>query len=187
MRTVAATPGGLFDIMEYRTGRLAALFIPLILLAACASGQQRTARLLDQRMQNRLATEIAAGQAVVEKVPEGERVTLLGPSLFPNDTQTLDNRTPDIRANVIEGLLDPRLMRVQVADNSTLPAVQRDARVRNVADYFTANGLGSVLLPGDAAPVTGGPAGLVMTISLACPPHDWFIGYRDGRARPVCD
>lgn len=171
--------------MQHLAGRLAVLSIPLILLAACASGEQHTARVLDQRMQRRLATEIAAGQAVVEKVPAGERVTLLGPSLFPNDTQTLDNRTPDIRANVIEGLLDPRLMQVQVADNSTLPADQRVARVRNVENYFIANGLGSVLVPAAAPPVVGGPAGLIILVSLACPPHDWYIGY--GRMRPVCD
>ena len=73
----------------------------------------------------------------------------------------------------------------------TLPANQRDTRVRNVEDYFTANGLGSILVPteagpagtapGEAGPVVAGPAGLTITISLQCPPsRDRYIGYRDG-------
>ena len=64
---------------------------------------------------------------------------------------------------MIEALLDPSLMRVAVADTSTLPADQRDTRIRNVEDYFTDNGLGFVLVPAEAAPParrtgwTGGP------------------------------
>jgi hypothetical protein len=188
--------------MNHHAGRLAVLFISLFSLAACGSGQQHTERLLDQRLQHRLASEVAAGQAVVQKVQSGDRVTLLGPSLFANGPQALDNQAPDVRANVIEALLDPRLMQVQVADSSALPANQRDARVQNVTDYFTANGLGPAVVPattgpldtlsggtiaGGAVPADAGPTGLVLTISVTCPPRDWFIGYRDGKSRPVCD
>jgi hypothetical protein len=165
----------------------AVLFIPLILLTACGSGQQRTAQLLDQRLQVTLGPEIAAGQATVQKVATGDRVTLLGSSSFPNGPRALDDQSLDIRADVIEALLDPRLMQVQVADSSTLPAVQRDVRVRNVEQYFTANGLGPVLVPADPAPASAGPAGLGITISVVCPGPDGFSGYRDGRARPVCE
>jgi hypothetical protein len=167
--------------------RHAVVISPLILLAACGSGPSHTTRLLDQRLNASLAADVAAGRATVQTLPDGDRVTLLGPSSFPDDAKTLDDQTPDVRANVIEGLLDPTLMRVQVADTSTLPDYQRDVRVRNVAQYFVANGLGPVLVPSgsDAAPV--GTAGLVLTIHVDCPTPNGLIGYGDGRSHPVCD
>jgi hypothetical protein len=167
--------------------RHAVVLTPLILLAACGSGPSHTARLLDQRLNASLAGDVAAGRATVQTLPDGDRVTLLGPSSFPDDTKTLDDQTPDVRANVIQGMLDPTLMRVQVADTSTLPAYQRDVRVRNVAQYFVANGLGPVLVPPgpDAAPV--GAAGLVLTIQLDCPRPNGSAGYGDGGSHPVCD
>jgi hypothetical protein len=177
---------------KQHAGRLTFLTVFLMSLAACGSGQQHTEQLLDQRLHYRLASEVASGQAVVQKLQSGDRVTLLGLSTFTNSRQALDNQAPDVRANVIEALLDPRLMQVQVDDSSVLPVDQRDARVQNMMDYFAANGLGSVVVPagsvaGGAAPADAGPPGLVLTISVACPPGDWFIGYRDGSARPNCD
>lgn len=83
---------------------------------------------------------------------------------------------PAIRANVIEGLLDPTLTRVQVADTSSLPAAQRTVRVRNVETYFAVNGLGSVLVPAGAGQADAGPEGLTITISVCPPPND-RIGY----------
>jgi hypothetical protein len=172
--------------MTRRIGCHAALLISLVSLAACESGQQHTERLLDYRLHDRLGVDVSAGRAVVEKVPGGDRVTLLGPSSFPSDKSALDDQTPDVRANVIEGLLDPSLMRVQLADSAALPANQRETRVANVSQFFTANGLGGVLVPADAA-TPAGPAGLAITILLQCPQRDWRTGYGDGKSRPVCD
>jgi hypothetical protein len=163
------------------------LLTPLLLVAACGSGQQHTVRLLDQRLEAGLASEIAAGRAVVRPTAGGAEVTLLDTTLFPNDARSLDDQFPDVRADVIEGLLDPNLMQVQVADTSALPAYQQDTRLRNVQDYFTANGLGTVLVPAAAAPAAGAPAGLNLTIDVRCSPPDDRSGYGDGRARPVCD
>jgi hypothetical protein len=174
--------------MNRHTGRGAVLLIPLILLAACASGQQQTTRLLQQRLQVSLAPDVAGGRASVQTLPDGALVTLLEPSSFPNDKKALDDATkPDVRANVIQGLLDPSLMRVAVADTSTLPAYRRDTRVANVAQYFTLNGLGGVLVPAGAAPPATGPAGLAITIVVQCPPRNGRTGYGDGTSKPVCD
>ena len=168
--------------------RAAALLTSLFLLAACSSGQHTT-RLLNDRMQARLAPEIAAGRAVVQPLPDGTRVTLLDSSLFPNSAKALDNTYPDVRANVLEGLLDPSLMRVQVADTSTLPPYQQDTRIRNVEDYFTANLLGIVLVPGQPIPPGVAPAGLNITVSVQCPPRNsrTVYGDDDGRSTPVCE
>jgi len=171
---------------------IALILIPLLLLGACGSlgsPQQRTTRLLDQRLRDQLAPDIAAGRAVVQDVPDGVQVTLLEPSMFPNDPKGLDVQNSDVRADTIQGLLDPRLMRIQVADTSTLPPNQRDIRVDNVRQYFVANGLGSTLVPPDAAggAAGAGPAGLAITVGVQCPLPDGYIGYRDGKARPRCE
>ena len=176
------------DHEERSAGRLAVVLSPLFLIGACGpSPQQRTVRLLDDRLQAQLAPDIAAKRATVQALPDGARVTLLNSSSFPNGPKVLDNQYSDVRANVIEGLLDPALMRVQVADTSALPADQRDTRVLNVKTYFTVNGLGSVLVPAEAAPAGAGPAGLTITIGVQCPPPDGRAGYSDGQARPMCD
>jgi hypothetical protein len=176
--------------MNRRASHLVVLLGPLLLVAACGpSPQQNTTRLLNDRMQTQLAHDIAIGRAAVQPLPDGVRVTLLGSSMFANDVKALDDQLPVIRADVIEGLLDPTLMRVQVADTSALPANQRNTRVQNVEAYFADNGLESVLVPANPAQVTAaaGPAGLTITVEVQCPPPDHHIGYRDGLSRPVCE
>ena len=181
--------------MHPQARRLAVLFSPLFLIAACSSGQQHTTRLLNQRLQAQLAPDIAAGNVTLQPLPEGAQVTLLGPSLFSNKVRTGEDQRPDLRSAVIEGLLDPRLMQIQLADTSNLPDNQRNARIRDVSRYFVAYGLGSTLQPSDVppqavAPGPGGsaPPGLTITINIQCPSRPgWFFGYTDGRAWPVCD
>jgi hypothetical protein len=174
-------------MMTRHAGRTAVLLGPLLLAACGGSAQQRTTQLLDNRLADRLAPAVATGHVALQRLPDGARVTLLDPSMFPNDAQTLDGQGPDLRANVIEGLLDPRLMRVQVTDTSTLPPDQQALRVRNVAGYFIDNGLGPVLVAPTAQPANAGPAGLRLTINVACPPPNGFIGYGDGTSKPVCE
>ena len=176
--------------MDPRASRLFALLSPLLLLTACGLfGQPETARRLDDRLQARLAPDIAAGKAVVQALPDGARVTLLGPSQFPVDEQALDDQKRDVRASVIEGLLDPSLMQVQFTDTAALPEYQRDIRVRNMARYFQANGLGSTLrgAPPRQAPPAGAPAGLRIDVTLQCPPGRGGAGYGNGQSMPVCD
>jgi hypothetical protein len=62
---------------------------------------------------------------------------------------------------------------IAVADTSALPADQREARVRNVIEYFKANGVGQTILPDTAPPpaVATAPPGLTLTVLLDCPAH----------------
>jgi hypothetical protein len=171
---------------------LALLVVPLLGVSACgSSGPNRTAQLLDQRVEMQMAPDIASRRAVVQSLPDGARVTLLDSSLFPNNADTLDNRISDPRANIVEGLLDPSLMRIEVADTSTLPANQRDTRVRNVTEYLRVAEVGASLQPAEpslATPAASAPAGLTVTITVQCPPRraSWN-GYGSGASEPVCD
>lgn len=164
--------------------------LPLILAACGAAKQERSVRLLDRRLHRTLASDIAVGKAVVQRVPGGVRVTLLTPGQMPDDEVAASNRDYDARASVIEALLDHRMMRVQVTDTGGTPTDWQGARVRDTEVYFAAFDLANVLEP--AATPAGGPAGLAMTIHVICPswPHSWTDsdwGYGSGRSGPECE
>jgi hypothetical protein len=180
--------------MTTRTAGLAVLISTLLLMTACgSSGQSGTAQRLDQRLETRMAPDVAAHRATVQSLPDGARVTLLDTTLFPNTADTLDNRISDPRANIVEALLDPSLMRIQVADSSTLPVDQRDTRVRNVTEYLQVSGLGASLQPTEpsqampSGPVTSVAAGLVVTVTVQCPHRTSRTAYDNGESQPVCD
>lgn len=167
-----------------------AILLPSLLVGACSSREQQSASLLDQRLRTRMASDIAAHRASLEQVPYGDRVTLLDNSAYPATTDALDDRESDPRASVIEALLDPELMQVQVADTSALPDDQRATRVRNVVDYFASNGIGAAPLYADAGTPIGSPApvvgGLAITINVACPHRNDGSGYDSGQRKPGC-
>jgi hypothetical protein len=174
--------------------RLAVLLSPLLLAGGCGTfGHQGTARLLQSRLQDQLAPDINAGTVALQTLPDGARVTLLGTSPFPDGKKAQDDKHRDLRASVIEALLDPSLMRIQLADTSALPEAQRDLRVQNVAQYFGAYGLGSTLqpaVPSQAMPpgLAGtAPAGMTITITVQCPGRYHGAGYGSGISMPVCD
>lgn len=172
--------------------QLAALLPVLMLVAACSSDDEGSVRMLDQRLRSQLAGDIEANRASVQQVPGGDRVILLDNGVYRNSTDAMDGRERDPRASVIEALLDPQLMQVQVADVSTLPDERRDARLRNVVDYFTANGVPVTPVAtdpwlttaaGSSAPVVPGVA---ITINVVCPNRDDGSGYGSGRRKPGC-
>lgn len=156
--------------------RLTGLIAPLLLLAACGNnGQSRTTELLNDRLHATLAPDIAAGQAALKPLPNGALVTLLGNSDFPDQVDSQTNRYREVRASVIQGLLDPSLVHIAVADTSGLPVEQRTTRVHNVTQYFKDNGLALSLVPDGQAPaVPAGaavPQGVTITLVLDCPAH----------------
>jgi hypothetical protein len=176
--------------MDRHARRVAVLLSPLLILAACSSGQQNTTRDLNGRMQAELAPDIGAGNVALQPLPDGDRITLLGSSQFAADVRALDDQQRDVRASVVEALLDPRLMRINVVDTSELPPDQRQTRVNNVVRYFEAYGLAPSLQPGSPQqplPATTVPAGLIITVSVQCPRAYGEAGYGNGKADPMCD
>ncbi len=180
--------------MPTRTGRITGLLAPLLLLAACGdNGLSRTTERLNDRLQARLAPDIAAGTAALQPLPNGARVTLLGNSEFPDQVDAQAGRYREVRASVIEGLLDPSLVHIAVADTSGLTVAQREARVHNVTQYFKDNGLALTLLPEDQAPAiqpapsaAPGPQGLTITVVLDCPAHRQPDNWNYAPSIPSC-
>nr|WP_294514024.1 hypothetical protein [uncultured Rhodopila sp.] len=167
-------------------GRLTGLLLPLLLLGACSwdHGQHRATELLNDRLQARLAPDIAAGSAALQPTQNGAVVTLLGNSEFTEKVDAQTGTYREVRASVVQGLLDPSLIHIAVADTSGLTAEQRATRVHNVTQYFKDNGLTLSLLPEGQAPVVPSgaaaapaPQGVTITLLLDCPayqqPDNW--------------
>jgi hypothetical protein len=140
-----------------KAGRLAVLLCPLLLVAACSSGDP--AQRLGERLQLRLAPDIASGNATLEQFPNGSRVTLTEQSLFSSGGTELDDKGRYVLASVIEGLLAPRILQIEVVEAPWSPAWMQGARVQNVKQFFEDYGLGTTLQP--VIPPQGLPPGQV--------------------------
>jgi hypothetical protein len=155
--------------MRCKTGRSALLLSPLLLVAACASAEfHGSNRQVANRLQVRLRPDIAAGSAQVQRTPGSARVTIADQSLFPKGGTELDDNGRLILARVIEGLLDPHIMRVDVMDSPTAPGYVQSGRVEAVRQFFRENGLGAALPPPTAtvAPAGAAPQQLTITVSV---------------------
>jgi hypothetical protein len=191
--------------MPLRPPPVLGLLTPLLLLAACGSTdhiawESHTARqthmvaqTLNQRMAMRLADDVAAHTAAVQPLLDGTQVTLIDTTPVPGGPATELPGEGSARASLVEAMLDPSLMRIELSDTSSLPDDQRAQRISDLADYFRRYGLGQTLVPptqhvvlrSDAVPQP--PPGLTVTIAVLCPPdrHDGS-GYGSGAARPDC-
>jgi hypothetical protein len=154
-------------MMRFQTGRLVALFFPMLFVVACTSGNNSAAN-LGQRMQVLLAPDIAAGRVGLEQLPDGARVTLPEQSLFPPGRGELDDRGRFLLASVIQGLLDPGILRIDVAEPAPSPAYLQGPRAAAVRQFFVDYGLGSTLQPA-AVPqgsVDTAPQDLTISVSI---------------------
>jgi hypothetical protein len=160
-------------MMRIQAGRVALLLSPMLLVAACStlSGQARTTQVLDDRLEARLTPDIAAGRVTLERLPDGARVTLVEQSLFPVGGTDLTDNGRDVLTRVVQALVEPSLVRIEVAQSPATPAGLPDSRVQSVTRFFTDVGLAAVLQPSapDQAtpPVSTDttPPGLTITVS----------------------
>jgi hypothetical protein len=152
---------------RFQAGRRVAVLGSLLLVAACSCGNNSVAN-LDERLQLRLAPDIAAGRAGLEQLPDGARVTFPEQTLFPLGRTELDDRGRFVLASFIQGLLDPAILRIDVAEPTTSTSYIQGARARAVRDYFVDYGLGPSLVPA-AAPAgstDSAPQNLAITVSV---------------------
>jgi hypothetical protein len=144
-------------MMRFQAGRFVAAVAPLVLLAACASEPPATV-VQNDRMQARLAPEIAGSQLSVSPLPGGTQVAIPDQALFQPGSAKLSDKGRFVLTYVIQALLEPKILSIGVADASDSLQV---ARAQTVADYFSGHSLGPQLQPLDAPPpvVPVGPAG----------------------------
>jgi hypothetical protein len=159
---------------RFQPGRLAVLLCPLVLAVGCASGppHSRAARELGDRLQARLTPAIANGVAGLDRLPNGARVVLSDQVLFAPGSAALDERGRYLLASVMEGLLAPRLLQIDVTDAPGTPVSLHQARTQAVMqflrDYEIGPGLQFAALRQGDAP--GGradaPPGVAITVML---------------------
>jgi hypothetical protein len=163
-------------MIRFQACRAALLVGPIVLLAACgSSGVNQATGNLQDRLQAQLRPDIAAGQVTLQPLPAGARVAFRDPTVFAGGGVELDDKGRYVLASTIQALLDPRLMRVEVADTAATPYGDQTSRVQAVRDYFVTYGLGPTLQPTGSPTMTppgsvhAAPPGLTITINVQCP------------------
>jgi hypothetical protein len=150
-------------MMRLPANHRAILLGSLLLTAACSSGTPTPD--LNARLQARLAPQIATNQAAVQQLPDGSQVLLIDQSLFADGGAQLNDKGQYILASVIEGLLEPRLLRIEITDQPTSAYLQ-NARIQAVTQYFADYGLAPTLQP-PSAPIAATPPGTIIAIHVA--------------------
>lgn len=125
-------------MMRHRRLRLAISLTPILLAVGCASSSQRTAWELQNRLQARLTPGTANGRVGFEQLPDGVRVTVSEQSLFPYDSAKLDDRGRNLLTNLVESLLDPRLLQIDVSEATATPLSLQQARISAVTQFIQA-------------------------------------------------
>jgi hypothetical protein len=149
-----------------------------LLLAACAPSPNvgEMSRNLTRRLNDRLAPSIAGGTATVAQTPDGARVMLADTALFqPGSNTALGGGGETLVKGVVQGLLAPKYMQIEVAGSPATPAYVRLQQVDAVTAYFENYLLGPSLRPAGAVPETlpVGPPGSGMqgfTIAIRVAP-----------------
>jgi hypothetical protein len=141
--------------MRFQAWRLGLPIAPLLVVAACCgSSTERSTQDLYERMSARLAPDITAGRATLQPLPSGVGVTLVGGAVFTRGRSDLSEAGRDVMTGVIQALLEPRLLRIEV-ETSAAPGTLQAARVQSVAQYIRQTNLGvpiQVSFPTQGAP-----------------------------------
>ena len=149
----------------WRGWRMAAAFGSILLVAGCGL-QRETAWQLNARMQHGLAPEVAQHRAGVERVTDGTRVTLAEDALFAPGSAVLSAQGQFILASVVEGLMAPRLMEIQVTPGAMASPALRQARVAAVRQFFVDFALGRQLQASVSAPAAGASQAMAITVHV---------------------
>jgi hypothetical protein len=162
--------------MRFHPVRLAILLSPLLAATACTSLPWPINWLghapredLDSRLQMELAPELAAGRVSLRHTSDGTSVTFADQAVFAPGGADLNETGHAALTSVIQALIDPNLLHIEVAEATTTPASLQAARVQTVTGSFDHAGLAAAAQPPVAAPPM--PAntpveGLTITVRL---------------------
>lgn len=148
---------------RFRASCFACLFSSLLWMSACGSDFDQTRQDLDKRMNTQLAPDIAANRVALELLPDGERVTLVDPSLFSGGGTKMNSQGQEVLVAFIHALLEPRIYTLQVEDTRDTRRMQEGARATAVEQYLSEVGFGSQLQPYP-------PAQEILTDGVGTPP-----------------
>jgi len=150
---------------RYGGWRMAAAFGSIVLVAGCGV-QHETIWQLNARMRNRLAPEIAQHQAGVRRLQDGTQVTLAEDALFAPGSAVLSAQGQFILGSVIEGLMAPPLMEIEVTPSAAASPGLRQARVAAVRQFFTEYALGREVQASVSAPAPGASQAMAITVHV---------------------
>jgi hypothetical protein len=83
-----------------------------------------------------LAPAIASGEAGVQRLPDGARITLSDQVLFPPGSAVLTDHGRVLLTNLIEGLVAPPRLVIDVTDAARVPASLLQARTIAVTQFL---------------------------------------------------
>jgi hypothetical protein len=146
--------------------RTTAAFGSILLVAGCGSLQHETVQQLNARMQIGLAPQVAQQQAGVQPLQNGTQITLAEDTLFTPGSAALSARGQFILASVIEGLMAPPLMQIEVTPSATSSPYLRQARVAAVRRFFTNFALGPQLVASAPATNSTAPQSFAITVHV---------------------
>jgi hypothetical protein len=142
----------------------------LVLLVGCAS--ERSPQDLSDRLQVELSPELANGSVTLERLPDGARVTLPDQTLFPTGGAELDARGRFVLTSLVQALLAPPLLQVDVAGPAGTPMTLQQARVRAVTQFLEGIQVApNLLFTGlqEEPPATDGVAPQATTVTVTRP------------------
>ncbi len=144
----------------------------VLAVTACSStpSPDTIANDLMERLNVRLATEIASGRAAVQRLPDGARVTLADGTVFSVSGVTLDDKGRYTVASVIEALLAPRLLQIEVAGSAAASAPIQESQAGAVAKFFHDYGIDATSVPPLAPEAPPGVGVPVLTITIRAVP-----------------
>jgi len=149
-------------------GSALALLMPLV-LGACNSHEGPPE--LTSRFQAMLAPELAGGQVALQPLPDGARVVINQAALFRYGSANLDDRGRALLTSAVEALLDPRLLRIDIAGPA--PEALQQARANTVVQFIRSIQVAPELrLAGLQQSVTSGitPEEVAITVTFVAQP-----------------
>jgi hypothetical protein len=133
--TALVASAGDDGMIRMRPLRASVFVAPLVLLLGCAS--ERSPQDLGDRLQAELNPDLANGRVALEQLPDGgARVTLPDQTLFPTGGAEMDARGRDVLTSVVQALLAPPLLQVDVAGPAGTPMPLQQARLRAVTQFL---------------------------------------------------